>query len=84
MRQHGFENAGAGRPRITVKDPDLLKALEVLIEPLTRGDPESPLRWTCKSTRKLAEELSRNQHPVSARTVCELLHQACYSLQANC
>lgn len=76
--------SGAGRPRITVKDPDLLKALEVLIEPLTRGDPESPLRWACKSTRKLAEELSRNQHPVSARTVCELLHQAGYSLQANC
>ena len=75
---------GAGRPRITVQDPDLLRALEGLIEPLTRGDPESPLRWTCKSTRKLAEELSHNQHPVSARTVCELLHQAGYSLQANC
>lgn len=55
-----------------------------MIEPLTHSDPESPLRWTCKSARKLAVELSRNQHPVSARTVCELLHQAGYSLQANC
>ena len=79
-----IRKSGAGRPRITGKDPELLKALEVLREPLTRGDPESPLRWTCKSTRKLAEELSRNQHPVSARTVCELLHQAGYSLHANC
>jgi len=75
---------GAGRPRITQRDPDLLQALEVLIEPLTRGDPESPLRWTCKSTRQLAKELGNHQHPVSPRTVCDLLHEAGYSLQANC
>lgn len=75
---------GGGRRRITVNDPDLMKALETLIEPLTRGDPESPLRWTCKSTRKLAEELTRQSHPIGERTVADLLQQAGYSLQANC
>jgi Rhodopirellula transposase DDE domain len=54
------------------------------VEPLTRGDPESPLRWTCKSTRTLAEELTRQGHPVSDRTVAALLYGAGYSLQANC
>jgi len=61
----------------------LLAALEALIEPVTRGDPESPLRWTCKSTRNLAEELTRQRHPVGPRTVASLLHQAGYSLQGN-
>jgi hypothetical protein len=64
-------------------DPGLLVALEALVEPLTRGDPESPLRWTCKSTAQLAAELTRQQHPVSDRTVAALLIQAGYSLQAN-
>ncbi|MCA9018021.1 MAG: ISAzo13 family transposase, partial [Planctomycetaceae bacterium] len=73
-----------GRHRITYHDPDLIAALESLVEPLTRGDPESPLRWTCKSTRKLAEELTRISHPVSSSTVRDLLHQSGYSLQANC
>ena len=58
-------------------------ALEKLVEPTTRGDPESPLRWTVKSTRRLAEELSGQQHSVSARTVASLLHEADYSLQGN-
>src|SRR5262249_36745209 len=51
--------AGGGRPRLEERDPDLLVALEQLVDPVTRGDPESPLRWTSKSTRKLADELGR-------------------------
>jgi Rhodopirellula transposase DDE domain len=74
---------GGGRRPLTMNDPGLLAALETLVEPSTRGDPESPLRWTCKSTRRLAEELTRQQHPVSAGTVATLLRQAGYSLQAN-
>jgi len=74
---------GGGRRLATENDPQLLAALESLLEPVTRGDPESPLRWTCKSTRRLAEELTRRQHPVGPRTVAALLHQAGYSLQAN-
>ena len=74
---------GGGRRRLAETDPELLTALEALVEPATRGDPESPLRWTCKSTAKLAAELARQQHPVSDRTVAALLIQAGYSLQAN-
>jgi hypothetical protein len=74
---------GAGRKPITQTDPTLLKALDALVDPVTRGHPESPLRWTCKSTRKLAKELQKQQHPVSARTVAALLIQEGYSLQAN-
>jgi hypothetical protein len=74
---------GGGRKPLTQTDPGLLSALESLIEPVTRGDPESPLRWTCKSTRTLAKELKRKRHPVGATTVALLLHQAGYSLQAN-
>ena len=74
---------GAGRRTITVTDPTLLAALMTLIEPATRGDPESPLRWTCKSTATLADELTRQDHPVSDRTVATLLKDAGYSLQAN-
>jgi transposase len=74
---------GGGRPLLTKTDPGLLAALESLLEPATRGDPMSPLRWTCKSTRRLAEELSQRNHPVGPRTVAALLHEAGYSLQAN-
>ena len=74
---------GGGRRPLVETDPGLLTALEALLEPVTRGDPESPLRWTCKSTAKLAAELTRQQHPVSDRTVAALLIQAGYSLQAN-
>jgi hypothetical protein len=74
---------GGGRKEITAADPAIVTSLEQLVEPLTRGDPESPLRWTCKSTRKLAEELRRRDHPVGARTVARLLRQAGYSLQSN-
>jgi Rhodopirellula transposase DDE domain len=74
---------GAGRPRLLEIDRDLLAALEGLVDPTSRGDPMSPLRWTCKSTRRLADELTRTGHPVSARTVATLLHEDGYSLQAN-
>jgi len=74
---------GGGRRSLAQTDPDLLAALEALVEPVTRGDPESPLRWTCKSTAKLAAELTRQKHPVSDRTVATMLKQSGYSLQAN-
>jgi transposase len=73
---------GGGRPARVDTDPTLAKALEALVEPTTRGDPQSPLRWTCKSTRKLAEELQRQGHRVGYRTVAALLHHLGYSLQA--
>ena len=74
---------GGGRKPLTQVDPDLLAALESLIEPTTRGDPESPLRWTCKSTRRLADELIHQHHRVSPNSVAALLRRAGYSLQAN-
>jgi Rhodopirellula transposase DDE domain len=74
---------GAGRKLLVRTDPGLWDALDALVDPMTRGHPESPLRWTCKSTRKLAEELCRQGHPVSDRTVACLLYTAGYSLQAN-
>ena len=74
---------GGGRKALTVVDPELVAALEALVEPATRGDPESPLRWTCKSIRRLAEELTRRHHPASPNTVAALLKEAGYSLQAN-
>ena len=74
---------GAGRKPITVSDPELLDTLEGMIAPDTRGDPESPLRWTCQSTRTLAAALTRQHHPVSPSKVAELLHDLDYSLQSN-
>ncbi len=74
---------GAGRKCKFEADPALLPALEHLVDPVTRGDPESPLRWTCKSTRTLARELTVQGHPVSESTVRRLLHAADYSLQGN-
>lgn len=74
---------GGGRKSLTDKDVALEHDLESLVEPLTRGDPESPLRWTCKSTRKLAEELNRHGHRIGDRKVADLLHGLHYSLQAN-
>lgn len=74
---------GAGRKKITEHDPELAGALERLIEPDTRGDPESPLRWTCKSTRTLAAQLTRQKHPISHMKVAQLLHAENYSLQSN-
>ena len=74
---------GAGRKKIIAHDPGLMPALERLIEPETRGDPQSPLRWTCKSTRTLAAQLTRQKHPISHMKVAQLLHQQGYSLQGN-
>jgi hypothetical protein len=74
---------GAGRKRTVDKDPGLRRDLDRLVDPATRGDPESPLRWTCKSVRMLAGELRREGHAVSHQTVAELLHEMDYSLQAN-
>src|SRR3990172_7601827 len=78
-----LRRVGGGRKRKTVSDPELPAALEALVDPTTRGDPESPLRWTCKSTSTLARELTNQGHPVSARTVGRLLRAAGYSLQGN-
>jgi hypothetical protein len=74
---------GAGRPPIEQRDPTLRRDLEALIEPGARGDPESPLRWTIKSVRNLADELRRLGHAVSHQTVSEQLGKMGYSLQAN-
>jgi transposase len=74
---------GAGRKRLAETDPGLVPALLGLIEPAERGDPVSPLRWTTKSTRALAAELTAQGHPVSADTVSDLLHEQGFSLQAN-
>jgi hypothetical protein len=74
---------GGGRKPLSQSDPELPALLESLIEPTTRGDPESPLRWTCKSIRHLADELTRQHHPIAANTVAALLKGAGYSLQGN-
>jgi hypothetical protein len=74
---------GGGRKLQTELDPGLMAALERLIDPTTRGDPQSPLRWTCKSTPQLAHELTAQGHPASATTVWRLLRLAGYSLQSN-
>jgi len=74
---------GGGRKKSVEKDPTLLSDLETLIEPTSRGDPESPLRWTSKSTRKLAEELKKIGHKVSHSRVADMLRILGYSLQAN-
>src|SRR5512135_46040 len=75
--------AGGGRTRLTQQDPQLWHDVESLVDPVTRGDPQSPLRWTCKSTYKLATELQAMGHVVGARTVAHLLKEMHYRLQAN-
>ena len=74
---------GGGRKPLIMQDPTLLGELEALVEPVTRGDPMSPLRWTCKSTRQLAAALTERGHAVSHQTVAEMLHALRYSLQGN-
>ena len=74
---------GAGRKRITEHEPSLIKALKKLVDPTTRGDSESFLRWTCISTRNLAEELKKQGFEISKNRVCELLYELGYSLQGN-
>ena len=79
----GVRKAGGGRKKITDTDPGLMEDLDALIEPVTRGDPCSPLRWTSKSTSKLARALKELGHKISARTVAKLLRELGYSLQSN-
>ncbi len=74
---------GGGRKRAIERDPKLQQELERLLDPVTRGDPQSPLRWTCKSVRKLAEELNRGGRQTNRQTVAELLRAMGYRLQAN-
>lgn len=74
---------GAGRKKLVLHDPRLPAALDRLIDPETRGDPESPLRWICKSTRTLAAQLTRQKHPISHVKVSQLLKEQGYSLQSN-
>jgi transposase len=74
---------GGGRKRAVIKDASLRTDLEELLESTTRGDPEAPLRWTCKSVRQLTAELGRMKHQVSHQVVAKLLHELGYSLQAN-
>jgi Rhodopirellula transposase DDE domain len=81
--KHRVRREGAGRPRATDSDVGLRPALEELVEPATRGHPMSPLRWTCKSVRALATELTQQGHAVSHQTVSEVLQDLGYSLQAN-
>ena len=75
--------AGGGRKRLTETDPGLLAALQALVDPGTRGDPESPLLWTTKSTRHLADALTAAGHPISHMRVADLLHSLGYSLQGT-
>jgi len=74
---------GGGRKKLSDKDATLLRDLDALVEPTARGDPMSPLRWTCKSTPRLAQDLTKLGHEVSQRSVCDLLAQLNYSLQST-
>ncbi len=74
---------GAGRKKLTDLNPALLEALDALMDPASRGGPMPALRWTCKSTARLAQELGRQGHRVSQRTVCDLLAQLNYSLHST-
>jgi transposase len=78
-----FRRPGGGRRALVAQDRGLLKALEALVDPVTRGDPMGPLRWTCKSAARLAMELQTQGHAVSERSVNRLLHDLGYSLQSN-
>jgi transposase len=83
LRRDRVRAEGGGRKALTAKDPRLLESLERLVEPTTCGDPQSALRWTCKSTRQLAEALRHAGHLVGRQTVSELLATLGYSLQGN-
>ncbi len=78
-----IRSTGGGRKKLTETHKNLFDDLESLVEPDSRGDPESPLRWTSKSTYKLSEELKRRGYRVCQRTVCSLLADLDYSLQSN-
>lgn len=82
-KRKGIRRPGGGRKKASINQVELINALDVLVEPTSRGDPESPLRWTCKSTRNLANELTRQGYKVGYRTTASLLHELEYSLQSN-
>jgi len=82
-KKHRVRRPGGGRKKAVEKDPALLFDLARLVDPVTRGDPESPLCWTCKSTTKLADELRNQGHDTSQRSVWRLLDQLGYSMQSN-
>jgi hypothetical protein len=75
---------GGGRKYLWEVTPDLIKELDIMIDPFTRGDPESPLRWTCKSTYNLAEALQDKGYKISQKSVNRLMQKMGYSMQANC
>lgn len=81
--QERIRNLGGGRKKLTKQEPTLLSALEALVEPTTRGDPENPLRWTCLSTRQLATALQKQGYRIGRQTVAALLEELGYSLQGN-
>jgi len=83
VRGKKLRSAGGGRKKLIDREPGLLSALESLVEPTTRGDPESPLRWTCKSTRQLASALGAQGYRIGRQTVATLLDDLGYSLQGN-
>jgi len=82
-KRRRVRSKGGGRKKLIEKDMDLLVDLDALVEPVSRGDPQSPLRWTCKSTPKLTKELREQGHAVCQRTVCDLLSKLGYSLQST-
>lgn len=83
IKPTAVRRVGGGRKRSTVSNPDLKKILQEIIEPETRGDPESPLRWTCKSVRNISDALKKEKLTVSHQTVASILHELEYSLQGN-
>jgi hypothetical protein len=78
-----IRSSGAGRKSILASDPLLVQALEEMIDGQTRGDPQSPLRWICKSTRAIAKQLCKKKHAISHTKVAQILHSLNYSLQSN-
>lgn len=83
LPERRIRRSGGGRKKAQVLDPALKSDLEELLESTTRGDPESPLRWTCRSVRNLESELNNKGHTVSHQVVADLLHELGYSLQSN-
>ena len=78
-----LRKAGGGRKKLEALDPEIIPALRELLDPATRGDPESPLLWTCKSSTKLADELTKAEHPISSDTILRILTEEGFTLQGN-
>lgn len=78
-----IRSEGSGRKKLTIKHPEIKQCIEQIIEPSTRGDPESPLRWTCKSVRNISDFLEKEGYSVSRQSVARILHEMEYSLQGN-